>query len=253
MRYLKSYKLWENLSNNRNELYRDLVDILYTDIFDEFNISERTDEVFDDNSNPENKFWNYRLEFSKNSNDDTSNFDEIGDKKINSIVIYNISEDEKDKFWNILYEEVRQRVKSQLNQELVIFEESVFVDNLNADVYDYVLKLRNLPEDHKPGTKNLPKTEKVKYWLNELDKWYTVQSSEILNQKANYVTVANYKTVYLSGPLFNKSKTINAIYVDMIEHTNITNPDSDHKLGKTDAADPCLMSAIKQWVDSHSK
>ena len=247
MKYLETYRLFEASVPNRNELYRDLIDILYTEIFDDFGIVAKTDETFsDDNPQPENKFWIYKLESSANINDTTSNFDEIGSKKINSIFIYNISESEKDEFWNILFNEVRERVKSQLNQELVIFEESVFIDDLNADVYDHILKLRNLPEDHKKGTKNLPDNEKVKHWLLELDKWYDVKTSEILNQRANYVVVGDYKPVYISGPLFNKNKAVNEIYNDMVEQI-IRNLKPD------EAVEPSLRAAIKQWIDSRNK
>lgn len=246
MKYLKEYKLWESSVPNRNELYIELVDILYTEIFDDFGIVSKTDETFSENEpQPKNKFWTYKLESSSNINDTTSNFNEIDSKKINSIFIYNIPESEKDEFWNILFNEVAERVKSQLNQELVISEESVFIDELNADVYDYILKLRNLPEDHKKGTKNLPDNEKVKHWIDELNKWYNVKSGEIMNQKVHFVESGNYKTIYLSGPLFNKTKTVNAIYNDMVEQMK--------DIGPVDSVDPSLRAAIKQWIDSNSK
>jgi hypothetical protein len=164
MKYLKTYKLWESYKSNENELYRDLVDILYIDIFDEFGVVAMTDESFDDEHpylnfptgvlapipTEQNKFWCYSLT-PKPGN--TSNFEEVGSEEINSIIIYNISEDEKSDLQNILLNDVKERVKSQLNKELVIGtnkyyvgDEPAFNDDYNCYVYDYILKLKELPE-----------------------------------------------------------------------------------------------------------
>ena len=149
MKYLKTYKLWESSKSNENELYRDLIDILYIDIFDEFGVVAMSDESFDDDDDdaPKNKFWCYRLEKKSTTHKwNTSNFEEIGGEEIDSIIIYNISEDEKSDFNNILLNDIKERVKSQLNKELVIGDEPAFVDDYNCYVYDYILKLKDLPE-----------------------------------------------------------------------------------------------------------
>jgi hypothetical protein len=98
----------------------------------------------------QNKFWCYSLT-PKPGN--TSNFEEVGSEEINSIIIYNISEDEKSDLQNILLNDVKERVKSQLNKELVIGtnkyyvgDEPAFNDDYNCYVYDYILKLKELPE-----------------------------------------------------------------------------------------------------------
>ena len=148
MKYLKAYKLWESSKSNENEIYRDLVDILYIDIFDEFGVVAMSDESFDDDDDaPKNKFWCYRLEKKSTTHKwNTSNFEEIGGEEIDSIIIYNISEDEISDLQNILLNDIKERVKSQLNKELVIGDEPAFVDDYNCYVYDYILKLKDLPE-----------------------------------------------------------------------------------------------------------
>ena len=148
MKHLKTYKLWESSKSNENQLYRDLVDILYIDIFDEFGIVAMSDESFDDDTpTPENKFWCYSLSYKPGDNtyNNTSNFEEIGGEEINSIIIYNISEDEKSDLQNILLNDVKERVKSLLNKELVIGDEPISLFE-GGQRYDYILKLKDLPE-----------------------------------------------------------------------------------------------------------
>jgi len=148
MKHLKTYKLWESSKSNENQLYRDLVDILYIDIFDEFGIVAMSDESFDDDTpTPENKFWCYSLSYKPGDNtyNNTSNFEEIGGEEINSIIIYNISEDEKSDLQNILLNDVKERVKSLLNKELVIGDEPISLFE-GGQRYDYILKLKDLSE-----------------------------------------------------------------------------------------------------------
>ena len=147
MRYLKSYKIFESgnasfdwLRKQNNERYIDLMFILQSDIFDEFKIVSKTDETFemgfDSEGYPEHKFWVFRMKESSSADVDTSNPDEIGDKTVDYIVVFNIQKDEKDRFWNEV-SSLKEKVQDLIGKELVISEE-IIDDGYN---YDYIIKL----------------------------------------------------------------------------------------------------------------
>ena len=147
MRYLKSYKIFESgnasfdwLRKQNNERYIDLMFILQSDIFDEFKIVSKTDETFemgfDSEGYPEHKFWIFRMKESSSADVDTSNPDEIGDKTVDYIVVFNIQKDEKDIFWNEV-SSLKEKVQDLIGKELVISEE-IIDDGYN---YDYIIKL----------------------------------------------------------------------------------------------------------------
>ena len=147
MRYLKSYKIFESgnasfdwLRKQNNERYIDLMFILQSDIFDEFKIVSKTDETFemgfDSEGYPEHKFWVFRMKESSSADVDTSNPDEIGDKTVDYIVVFNIQKDEKDIFWNEVLS-LKEKVQDLIGKELVISEE-IIDDGYN---YDYIIKL----------------------------------------------------------------------------------------------------------------
>ena len=100
MKYLRLFKIFESgnasfdwLRKQNNERYIDLMYILQSDIFDEFNIISKTDETFemgyDSEGYPMHKFWIFRMKESRSTDVDTSNPDEIGDKTIDYIVVFN--------------------------------------------------------------------------------------------------------------------------------------------------------------------
>ena len=146
MKHLKSYKLFESgnasfdwLRKQNNERYIDLMYILQLDIFDEFKIVSKTDESFDDDGNtvyPEHKFWVFRMKESKSTDVDTSNPDEVGNNTIDYIIVFNIQQDEKDRFYNEVLS-LKEKVKDLIGKELVISEE-IIDDGYN---YDYIIKL----------------------------------------------------------------------------------------------------------------
>ena len=147
MRYLKSYKIFESgnasfdwLRKQNNERYIDLMFILQSDIFDEFKIVSKTDETFemgfDSEGYPEHKFWVFRMKESSSADVDTSNPDEIGDKTVDYIVVFNIQKDEKDSFFNEVLS-LKEKVQDLIGKELVISEE-IIDDGYN---YDYIIKL----------------------------------------------------------------------------------------------------------------
>ena len=147
MRHLKTYKIFESgnasfdwLRKQNNERYIDLMYILQSDIFDEFKIVSKTDETFemgfDSEGYPEHKFWVFRMKESSSADVDTSNPDEIGDKTVDYIVVFNIQKDEKDRFWNEILS-LKEKVQDLIGKELVISEE-IIDDGYN---YDYIIKL----------------------------------------------------------------------------------------------------------------
>ncbi len=147
---MTTYKLFENkesgnasfdwLRKQNNERYIDLMYILQSDIFDDFNIVSKTDETFemgfDSEGYPMHKFWIFRMKESSSADVDTSNPDEIGDKTIDYMVVFNIQKDEKDHFWNEILS-LKEKVQDLIGKELVISEE-IIDDGYN---YDYIIKL----------------------------------------------------------------------------------------------------------------
>ena len=150
MKFLTTYKLFENkgsgnasfdwLRKQNNERYIDLMYILQSDIFDDFNIVSKTDETFemgfDSEGYPMHKFWIFRMKESSSADVDTSNPDEIGDKTIDYMVVFNIQKDEKDSFFNEVLS-LKEKVQDLIGKELVISEE-IIDDGYN---YDYIIKL----------------------------------------------------------------------------------------------------------------
>ncbi len=88
MRYLKKYQIFENsgsgnasfdwLIKQNNERYLELLDLLQSEIFDDYNIVSKTTETFEMGSGeegyPYHKFWTFRAKSQKNSDEDTSDF-----------------------------------------------------------------------------------------------------------------------------------------------------------------------------------
>lgn len=149
MKFIKPYQTFENTNSGNasfdwirkqnNERYIEFLDILYSEVLDEFNIVPKTTESFDDTSlsdddYPFHKFWAFRV--SSSSIDDTSDLEEIKDKKIESLLIYNISREEKDNFWKLLTD-CKNRFESY-SDKTVILEEHYFLD---IDSWDYTIKI----------------------------------------------------------------------------------------------------------------
>jgi hypothetical protein len=138
MRYLKSFN--ESVNNQSNESYIDLMYILQSDLFDDYDIVAKTDESFemgiDEPGYPEHKFWSFR-HISGHDNEDTS--DVNTDKDIKSIIVYNISDEEKDSFLDSLIE-IKDKVKSLIGKELSIEEEGIGTPECPS-YYDYIIKL----------------------------------------------------------------------------------------------------------------
>lgn len=239
MRYISTY---ESFSGNAsfswlrkldNEAYLKLTELLYS-IFDEFEIKEKTDEEFSDDDQPTNKFWTYRLEDARNINDDTSDFNNIGDKKITSIIVFNIDHNDYKQFRKEL-EELKPRVESYVGKKLIIGHETI-ESSPGYEIYDFIIKLVKI--EHEKGTKNLPVVDDVNKIKEILDETYQIKTGKILDEDVNYITVSD-STIYLTGPHFNKGVATEKIYNNL----KLTNsfPESS------------IRRAIKEWIDSHSK
>ena len=143
MRYLKTFNESGNakfdwLKKQSNERYIDLMYILQSDLFDEYNIIPKSGERFDDENYPEHKFWTFRLvgddDVEDSSDNNTNDY-------ITSIIVYNISSEEKDSFLNSLIE-IKDKVKDLIGKELIIEESKI--DTISSTVppyYDYIIKL----------------------------------------------------------------------------------------------------------------
>ena len=155
MKHLKSYQIFESgntsfdwLRKQSNERYIDLMYILQSDVFDDFNIILKSDETFEmgtgEEGYPEHKFWVFRLKGSANSDADTSYPDSIGSEEIDSIIVYNIKREETGNFWELLLE-LKDKVKDLIGRELIISEEIVGTPEY-PDYYDYIIKLGDKPK-----------------------------------------------------------------------------------------------------------
>ena len=148
MRHLKSYTIFENfgsgntsfdfLKKQNNERFFKLTDILYSEIFDDFDIFEKRDETFDGLEDPTHKFWGYNLVDKALSTSRVNNKSEISDTdSIKSIFVYNIREDEATKFYEAL-KNLDEIVFDYCEKHLVVTEESY----VNNDIYfDYIISL----------------------------------------------------------------------------------------------------------------
>ena len=126
---MKSYKEFINESNTNNESYLELVDILQSEVFDDWNIISAMDEDLNGLNYTDHKFWLY------NSNGKLIYPKDIGDKNIEAIFVYNIIEDEHEKFLESL-KSLESIVEDITGKKLYIQEDDF------CEVYDYVIKLK---------------------------------------------------------------------------------------------------------------
>ena len=134
MRYLNRFKTFENVSIND---WGVLLDVLQSDIFDEWNIHKIKDEIFDGNENdPDYKVWAFRNNRGKLSGELTSD--------VNSILIYNIPLDEAEQFWSDLME-VKSFLLNVISKGVVITEEAFEGPYSDEHTFnDYTIKLVDL-------------------------------------------------------------------------------------------------------------
>jgi hypothetical protein len=142
MKYLKRYNEsnsgsgnasfnWVNKQNN--EIYFELVEILQSKLFDDYDVVKTTNENFDDYDSddyPHHKFWSFRAVGVA-----PIRTSDIGDFPINGLYVYNIGRDEKDEFYNSLIS-LKDMVRDYLDKELVVSE-----DPLDSGESDYTITL----------------------------------------------------------------------------------------------------------------
>jgi hypothetical protein len=139
MKHLKSFNesgnaSFEWLDKQNNESYFQLVSILQSEVFDDFDVYPSTTETFDDEENyPDHKFWLYQV-----------GRDLVAPKDLNgaisSIFVYNITPEEKDSFFESL-RGLETMVEDITGKQLIIGEEAYYNDRL-GDVYDFIIKLK---------------------------------------------------------------------------------------------------------------
>jgi len=137
MKHLKSFNentSFEWLKSQNNESYFELVSILQSEVFDDFDVYPSTTETFDDDDNyPDHKFWLYQVDGKLVAPKDLKGV-------ISSIFVYNITPEEKDSFFESL-KGLETIVEDITGKQLIIGEEAYYNDRL-GDVYDFIIKLK---------------------------------------------------------------------------------------------------------------
>ena len=128
MRYLKTYKIFES----NKDYYHDLMMILM-DLFDDWGIISHSTERFGDDVDdyPEHRFWAFRN--SGGQDIMTNNVDSM--KEVKDIVIYNILDEHKERFWNELMS-YKEQIEEVTGKSFTVQEEEI-----NNILSDYILKL----------------------------------------------------------------------------------------------------------------
>jgi len=139
MNYLKSYKFFESMNSfkENNEKYLELIEILQSKLFDDYDIISKTNEDFyDDDDYPEYKFWCYLYNGKLGT---TPN-----DFKIERLFIYNITNEEVDDFISSL-NGIKGLVDEVLNKELVFTVDQETLDKEDVDgstgIFDFQIYL----------------------------------------------------------------------------------------------------------------
>ena len=131
MRYLKTYKIFESNKDH----YHDLMMVL-NDLFDDFGISSHSSERFGDDVDdyPEHSFWAFRnIGNGPYGGLMTNNVDLM--EEVKDIVIYNILNDDKDRFWNELMS-YKEQIEEITGKSFRVQEEEI-----NNVLSDYILRL----------------------------------------------------------------------------------------------------------------
>lgn len=141
MKYIKSYNesnsgsgntSFEWLNKQNNESYFELVDILQSKLFDDYNIVSATDENFDGDNKPEHYFWLYNSDGKLVAPKDLNGV-------IDAIFVYNISEEDRKGFFESL-KGLETIVEDITGKQLFISEEVYVTDEV--EIYDYIIKLK---------------------------------------------------------------------------------------------------------------
>jgi hypothetical protein len=160
MKFIKKYQNFtiesKNESGNasfywiiqKNEAYFELLEILKGELFDDFDISPKSDEEFPEQDfwhedHPTNPFWSYTV---GGHNNYTAKQEEVGNKEIGRIVVYNILHKDYKEFKERLIE-LKKRAEDFIGREIIIGEESLGapdVPDLETDYWDFIIKIGNM-------------------------------------------------------------------------------------------------------------
>jgi hypothetical protein len=120
-----------------NEKYFELVDILQSKVFDDWDVISGTDERFDDDygddSFPEYKFWVFSSE-----SEGLVSLKNLGSKIIRSLSILNIPGSEHKDFFKAL-KDLRGLVEDYTGMKLIVREINAQVAKGYPNIYDYSL------------------------------------------------------------------------------------------------------------------
>ena len=136
------------LSAQKNEAYFELIEILKGELFDDFDILPKKDEEFTDGDHPTNPFWSYtvfRYLFGApgTHNNYTAKQEEVGNKEIEKIVVYNILHKDYPEFKERLVQ-LKERVQDFIGREIILGEESVGAPDVKdpeTDYWDFIIKI----------------------------------------------------------------------------------------------------------------
>jgi hypothetical protein len=134
MKHLSKFKTFENVNTDD---WGVLLDVLQSDIFDEWDIQKIKGESFDGSENdPDYKLWAFRTAGGKLSTELMSN--------VNVLTIYNIPVEESENFWHDLIQ-IKLFLSEIISSEIVIIEEAVFDVYSDSHTFnDYDIKLVSL-------------------------------------------------------------------------------------------------------------
>lgn len=128
------------ISGQKNEAYFELIDILKGEIFDDFDILPKKDEEFTDGDHPTNPFWSYHV---IGHNNYSAKQEEVVDKEIDKIVVYNILHKYYPDFKKRLVE-LKERVEGFIGREIILAEESLGAPSEpdpETDYWDFIIKI----------------------------------------------------------------------------------------------------------------
>lgn len=147
MKYLKQFENFTLESNDsfdrlrvkKNEAYFELIEILKGELFDDFDILPKKDEEFIDSApHPTNPFWSYTVGTHNNY---TAKQEEVGNKEIDRIVVFNILHKDYPEFKERLVK-LKERAQDFIGIEIILNEESV--KSHQIDYWDFIIKIEKI-------------------------------------------------------------------------------------------------------------
>jgi hypothetical protein len=225
MKHLTTYKLFESTINNMNEYYFDMIYLLQ-DVFDDFDVTAKTDEIVGEYGTPEHKFWSIRLVEASSVDgwaSDISNISEVGGRPIKYIVVFNITTPEKESFKKRV-NEVGDRFISQTGMRFKLKEEAI-----DGFLFDYVIEINNpipkvnesefyrrlsskelltiteevIDKDDFPVPTTISNVVRngdfqVPYSIHssESDRGVWIRFNDLGNRSSDYITMDQYKEIY---------------------------------------------------------